>query len=391
MSETLPDLEAIDRSELPKTFDAQPYRPDGGLSIGGLLQLVGLLGLTGIILGAIASWISQWFYLVLMFPIGIGALVGGVGNWGIKQFRIRRPLTCAVAGFAAGCLAMLSMHYFDYQRVDANIDKELANRIAAEISTNPGNDIDGPMNDEKARKIATERAARVRDLARNFDTYQPKAAELPVKEQEFLQVLGEAPEIRRGLGISSLWTYLDHAAHQGVELKRGAQQGNGANLGYTGSIIYWGIEALIVAGMAFAVMKDTAGQPFCGECESWKVAASWGPMTSPNEVRTALEQGRLEAFPYDPTSSAGVVYTEAYRCPNCDDGDIAVKLEQVTLNSKGEPQRKLLTQVSYPQDAWGALRAACSPPRPQIAGKADIAGANDAGEDADDSSDESPA
>jgi hypothetical protein len=320
---------------LPQSFPVRPYVPDGGMSLGGALQLVGTLGLAGIILGGVASWISRFFYLVLLFPIGIGLCLGWVGCGCIRAFKIRRPLTCGVAGFVAGCLAMLSMHSFDYRHFEATLAAEAADDLEL-----------------------------LRTIARNARQIEADPSGIPEEERaqvlEFIGEMEKDPQLRRALLVDSLWSYLDFAAHQGVELKRGA--GHGINLGYWGSYIYWGIEALIVAGIAFGVMKGAAAEPFCGDCLAWKAAAAWGPLSHPDAVEQSLREGRVEQFESDPAAMGEQVVVTAFRCPTCEDaGEIDVRVERLTVNSKGEVQRKQTLQVTYPAEAYSVLAAACGP------------------------------
>ncbi len=319
----------------PQSFPVRLYVPDGGMSLGGAMQLVGTLGLAGIILGGIASFISRFFYLVLLFPIGIGLLLGWVGSRCIRAFKIRRPLTCGVAGFVAGCLAMLSMHYFDYRHFEVT--------LAAEA----GEDLE-----------------LLQSIARDAERIKANPSDIPEEQRaDVLAFIGELekdPQLRRALLVDSLWSYLDFSAHQGVELKRGA--GNGINLGYWGSYIYWGIEALIVAGIAFGVMKGAAAEPFCGECIAWKAAETWGPLSHPEAVEQSLREGRVEPFESDIAGKGEQVAVTAFRCPTCADaGEIDVRVERLTVNSKGEVQRKRTVQVTYPAEAYRALAAACTP------------------------------
>lgn len=321
---------------LPQTFPVQPYVPDGGMSLGGALQLVGTLGLAGIILGGIASYISRFFYLVLLFPIGIGLLLGWVGGRCIRAFKIRRPLTCGAAGFVAGCLAMLSLHYFDYRHFETTLAEEA------------GGDLE-----------------LLRTIARNAEEIKAHPSDIPEEERsdvlEFIGELEKDPQLRRALLVDSLASYIDFAAHEGVELKRGA--GNGINLGYWGSYIYWGLEALIVAGIAFGLMQGAAAEPFCGDCLVWKRSETWGPLSHPEAVEHSLREGRIERFEFDPAAAGPQVEVTVYRCPTCEEGgDLDVRVERLTRNSKGEVQRTRTLQATYPAEAYAALAVACMPP-----------------------------
>jgi len=326
---------------LPQNFPVKPYRPDGGFSLGGALQLIGFLGLAGIILGAIASFVSRYFYLLLIFPLAIGFGVGYVGNLCIKRFKIRRPLTCGVAGFVAGGLAMLSMHYFNYRHFESSVVAE----------------------------VGQEQFDTMRAIARNADALRANPEAIPEEERadilEFLGELDKNEDFRRALLVDSVFSFIDYRAYQGVEISsgRGGKRDKGINLGYVGSYIYWVAEALVVAGLAFFTMKGEAAQPFCGACELWKVGEPWGPLSHAGEIKTALEEGRVEQFGFDPTSSTHHAVVTAFRCPECGDaGEIDIRIEGMTTNAKGEVQRTQLLQATYPGEAYPALELACARP-----------------------------
>src|SRR3954447_23944719 len=96
-------------------FATMPYKPDGGYTVGGTLMLIAALAGVGAVLGYIAHIISQWIYLILVFPALIGLGIGLVGTRMVTTGRIRNPWLGGLAGFGAGIFAMLVMHYCDYE------------------------------------------------------------------------------------------------------------------------------------------------------------------------------------------------------------------------------------------------------------------------------------
>lgn len=280
-------------------FETAPYQPDGGFSSGGSALMIAAAVVTGLVLGFLASMIRQWFYLVLLFPLGIGLAMGAVSIWAIKQGKIRSPMIAGVAGFFGGCTAMLAMHFFDYQRFLVAVEKEM-----------PG-----------ARQVM------------------------------------EA----NGFGF---WQFMDVQAEEGVKLSRarGGNKDKGLNLGYTGSIIYWSIEALIVAGIAFAMARSSAGEPFCRQCRNWKETRTFGGLSiGTHAASTALTDGNLSAF-YQalqaPDLSSPTVVLQAAVCSGCvGSGAIDVKALEATQNDKGELQFNELVCVTYPGAALPVFEA----------------------------------
>lgn len=272
-------------------FDCVPYRPDGGCPSAGAALLVGLTIVGGLILGYVASFISQYFYLVLLFPIGIGIGLGMVGAFGISLGKVRNPLAGGIAGFVGGCVAMVGMHYFDYQRdLDAFV-------------------LENPKIDKT--KLAAE--------------------------GDFLK-------------------FVDNRAKNGVRIgrARGGNKDKGLNLGYYGSYAYWTIELLVVAGIAFFMMRGSAAEPFCTRCKNWKREQVLGGLSWPGfRVVEILESGEVSRLLENaPPGEAETLVVKVADCAQCgQDATVNVKLECMTKNSKGELEAKELVHYTYPGEA----------------------------------------
>ena len=95
-------------------FEVEPYRPDGVAPPGGLaLLVIGVLG-TAAALGLVLSFAVEQFYLIVIFPLLAGALLGAAGRALVRAGRVRSPaVVCAVAALG-GVAMMFFMHYFDY-------------------------------------------------------------------------------------------------------------------------------------------------------------------------------------------------------------------------------------------------------------------------------------
>jgi hypothetical protein len=276
-----PPLPQRSTPALPR-FAAEPYEPDGGCSFGGGALLIGLSLPAGVLLGFVASFIGQWMYLILIFPLGIGLLLGLAGALGIKVGKVRSPWLAGLAGFIGGCVAMISVQFFDYLRYAA--------------------------------------------------------------------------------GMTNFFGYIDLAAQHGVTIGRTAPSSTdkGINLGYVGTYIYWFVELLIVALVAFVIMRNTASEPFCTECQTWKKRRKLATFRSTlDRLVIALEEGDLVRLlveeEWSPKGGEGLL--TACVCPECQSrGTIDVKLEQVTKTAKNQETRKELVHVTYPGKAWRAVQ-----------------------------------
>ena len=147
-------------------------------------------------------------------------------------------------------------------------------------------------------------------------------------------------------------------AEQGVQIgrARAGNRDNGINLGYAGSFIYWMIEIFIVAGIVYAMAHNTAGEPFCVQCNNWKATRTLGSLGIGNpEVAQALADGNLTPLHEklqtpDPLGLTCVL--QAAVCDACGtNAAIDVKALEAKQNDKGEFQFAELAHFTYPGEA----------------------------------------
>lgn len=109
----------------PPRFEVQPYTADGNFPPLGLALTLGGGLAAAVLVGFLASFIGQWFYLVVLFPFLIGLVLGGVGMAFIKAGKLRNPRLAGIAAVLSGVMAMGTMHYFNYQRTLDAVNKLL--------------------------------------------------------------------------------------------------------------------------------------------------------------------------------------------------------------------------------------------------------------------------
>jgi hypothetical protein len=309
-------------------FEVTPYRPDGGFSQLGSLLAIGLSLVGGLVLGYAAWFVSQWFFLVLIFPFLIGLALGGLGRLGVRLGKVRSPFMAGLAGFCGGCVAMIAMQYFEYLQFQKDMEKIHPGLRAMAADPNLGKML--MLQPDKEDKNAPD----------------------PEKAVAWLQ---DAVKVNDFLG------YIDFSARQGVQLTstRGGGKDRGINLGYHGSYIYWGIELLIVAGVAFAMTRGAAAEPFCTACNNWKQERPVGTLShSAAHCSEAVSRGTLTKLIEPPAAGAPIetLTLAAAVCPNClTNSPVDVKLERLTVSAKGEQQRATLAHVTYPGEALDAL------------------------------------
>jgi hypothetical protein len=319
-----PQDEADDEAEPPRPrrrwrFDVAPYRPDGGVTAPGVVLTFALEALAGVVLGLLSAFIGHWFYLVLLFPLLVGLGLGCAGLLGVGLGKVRNPLIAGLAGVLGACVASATGQLFEYVGflADRAANRQQIEAVAAwQPAPVPGPPVAGPAPDE-------------------------------------------VQDARARLAVDGFFGFVDFSARRGVTISRaGSFNDKGMNLGHVGSYIYWGVEFLIMAAVAFAIMRKAATDPFCTACRSWKKDHRLGSLRPPaEEAADALRAGKLGRLDdHDPsTRKKGDLRLHVAVCPNChDDSPIDVRLVRVT-QVQGRDQQKVLAHVTYPGEALAAL------------------------------------
>jgi|GEM_PF-1544202 len=314
-----------------RSFNPQPYRPETGLPIRGFLLLLLSTGLTGVLVGLLAGIIGQWLYVVILFPILMGAIVGHAGAWAVDRGRVRSPLLGGLVGILGGCAAVIALHGIEYCVFEYQL-----------------------------REVPPE----VRQIARDFEKLQPQFATLPPDVQFVILQLREDPEARETLAVHSLWTYIDRRAREGVELRDVGDNGAkaGLNLGYIGSYCYWSVDFLLIALIAAEMIRKAAARPFCSRCDEWKTETVLPAFPgSPLVICDAFESGDFRSIANHVASpgDAETFLATLFHCPRCTtESALDVRLAQLIVKKKGEPTEKLVCELSYPGEARESLEQA---------------------------------
>lgn len=315
---------------LPSRFDVSPYKSDGGSSLAGSLQLFSILCSVAILVGLIVSFISQWQYFIIVFPLLMSLAIGWVGAKTIERYKMRQPWICGIAGVAAGLLCCLTMHYADYQRLKSQM-------------------ADVP--------------AQIRDFARRPDQVGARNDQPPQDVADLIRQFGANPKFFAALRVNSFWDYVKFRADEGVTIRKVGNGEKGMNLGYEGSFVYWGLEAFLLAAMALVMMRDAASRPFCTDCDLWKTETTLMETTcAPKPIVAAIRQGDLDTLEKVLTSidSKRCKDGQSTRistcvCPNCEtEQTVEVKVSKVVIYGK-RPNVSTLAQISYPGESLAAI------------------------------------
>jgi hypothetical protein len=272
-----------------------PFRPEGGYSLPGLVLTFGLPVLTGIALGFAVSFVRQKFYLMLIFPLLIGLGVGVAGILAVKKGKVRNPFLAGLAGFLGGCVAMVGMHYFDYQR----------------------------CLDQFEEKFPGFRA----QAAQHFSF--PKFVDL--RAQNGVQLDRGRGGNRGGLNLGYYGSYVYWA----VEI-----------------LIVAGL-----AGFMMRASASEPFCPSCRTWKKTRPLGRLNiPRDLARQVIAAGEVVRLAG--HDLAPGAGPLMMEVAVCPNCGPGEpVDVTFKEVTRNAKGQEKSVTLTHVTYPGESLPVLES----------------------------------
>ncbi len=311
------------------SYRVEAYTPDKQWTVGGLLALCAALAVVGAILGAVANYVSQWFYFILIFPAAIGFALGAVGSKVITFTKIRHPLWCALAGFLGGVFAMATMHYAGYLQFKKATSEVPADMLAQIRALSPA---------EREEGLAT----------------------LSPEEKENARIMFDVADSGDGF-----FGYMDLMAKQGVTISRARSSSDkGINLGHAGSRIYWGIEVLIVGIIALMMLRKQAAEPFCESCAEWKPSELLGALSGDQQqISAAVQSGALRNW--QPFTSGGEqnVHVTLNACKNCgSSANAVVHAERVELNRKKQEKRTTVAKVVYPGAAVANLRAVFAGP-----------------------------
>lgn len=319
--------EEVSQPRLPSSdsFDVRPYRPDGGFSLSGLVILTLVTCLAGALSGLLAGFIGHYFFVIVLYPIVMGFVIGAAGAFGVRAGRVRMPVVCGTAGLLGGCVAVLAMHGVAYY-----------------------------MFEDQWKNVPPE----IRQVARNLPQARANLKAFPADIQDAINKLAKDEETRRALAVDGLASFIDYRAHQGVEIGRMVRRRRPTNLGYVGSYVYWGVELLLIAGLAFVVMQGAAAEPYCARCDNWKTAVPAGTFYGATKgVREALESGDPAAIMPHVEVTGTKMKASIFTCRQCEgQAEIDVRIEWVTIDDKGEESPSTLCTVTYPGESLGLVR-----------------------------------
>lgn len=265
--------------------------------------------------------------LVILTPLLQGFALGLVLTLLFGAARLRNPMLGFLLGLICGVISVAAVHYGHYVS-DVYTYRDQVREQAAEIT----------------QALGPEGAA------------------------AFLGEVGTAPFrafdediIYPSNGRRGFVGYLYLRAESGVAIRRMEVTG-------TGMWVLWAVEALLVTGIAAAMGRSRAAEPFCEKCDKW-LASSETPTAVPPEkagpLAELVHKGdalglaalRSSTPAFDPARGSAVAV--AHTCSGCDDGYVDVVLR--TPSGEKVEEKRLARLVHAPKEMLAALRADVQP------------------------------
>jgi lysine biosynthesis protein LysW len=189
---------------------------------------------------------------------------------------------------------------------------------------------------------------------------------------DYLRFLGLLQAQAPGFPAPGLFGFIDARAQAGVVLA-GKGGGQGMNLGYVGSYIYFAVELLFVVAICGAAIYGFARAPFCTACNSWKKERTLGGFTLPvrgkapetcDAAKAAFSKGDVTMLINEDPEREGehvsFVLT-AFECPNCgEETPVDVTLKCATKDKEGKDVLVELAKVTYAAEAVPVLERLCA-------------------------------
>lgn len=274
------------------------YQPSGKFESSSLPALLsasfaGILGVSFVV-----GYLSQWFDLIILFPIGMGILTGLTVKFGAKLGHCRSQAIIIAMAVLAGSLTYVGKLYVNYR---VHRSKALVS-IQEELTKGGG----GSTTPDDV-----------------FDNLFLKTKTGSTGFVGYTKII-----LQDGISITS--------SH--------GRSGGGLNLGYTGSLVLLLIEAGLCIYFCFLIARAQLDEPYCESCFRW-IDPSWtrntGPGTLPEMLKTLadittehpLPTGFLANLPTVPeVGEFGKIVLK--QCPGCKVGYLTISLLTPSADQK---------------------------------------------------------
>lgn len=276
----------------------------------GLLFVVVVI--SGLLVGGIVAFISQFFYLIFLFPLLMGAGAAFVMATGVRGLKIPHASLAVLAALVLCIVLYTSLHYGQYllfiQQAHADVAQELGSIDAASID-------------------------------------------------ELLDLF-----LLEETGATGFVGYMLLQVDSGFEVGRTTSS---TSLPVSGSMIwiYWLIEFAVIAGMAALAAVGASSKTFCHACEEWYTSQRLGSVAreSATQFLQAVQMDDFrQAHDMVQTEMTPTPSLEVYlrRCPSCESSELHLAVEASGLDARGRPKTSEILDRVISQDQLQALTPA---------------------------------
>ncbi len=264
--------------------------------------------LTGLIVGGLAFAISRFVYIIIGFPIFMGALGGAAIARAIEKGKVRNPSLAIAFSALSGVIIYGTLKYGNYLAFRQNVFKEIDKEFA--------------QVDQVTANQLTDR---------------------------FLQ---------EKTGVTGFWGYLKYSAQQGGQIIIISHPSEAIRLNETFTWLYWLLELGLIEGTAIAIAHSAASEPFCESCQKWYGDKQWIGSVESNSANNFLNILESKNFTHAgefvdgrqiPRRSVPRLDVYLQRCPSCQISDCVLMVSKISLASGRKVQSKqILTGMLSP-------------------------------------------
>lgn len=285
-----------------KSYKPSNIAPPEGIQILALTTI-----LTGVITGGLVSFVSQFFYLIVLFPLGMGFVGGFATSSAITKGKIRNPVLGVAFAALTGLITYGSLNYGDYLR--------FRQEAAQEITTQSG---------------MTDKA----EIDRTIDTI-----------------------LKDETGADGFVGYVKYSAKQGVQISK-VGSGSGTKLNQEFTWFYWLVELAIIEFLAISMAYAAAAAPFCEDANEWYGEPKWAasaPLEPKDDFLNLLKQDEFSRAGELLLAESPLPRLDIYLrdCPSSQFSELVLTVNKTTQDKKGNvsSEQVLMGMVSHRQKA----------------------------------------
>ncbi|MCG6154250.1 hypothetical protein [Rubinisphaera margarita] len=309
-------------------FPVEEFRVESSFEFQGFLLLCGLMLVTAFVTGIVFGLIHAFLWVLVVSPILIGVLHGGVMLKFLHIFGVRDMGSLITASVLAALFTLTITYAVEFFVSQSRLSTSLGSQ--AEIYWT---------------------------VAQNYEAFSTRADTTGPARNAFDHFQGN-PELLQRMQASTFPQYVSYTFRQPISF---ALDGSSApnSLGLTGSIIYRFTELLIIASLPILMGMTIRNRPYCNRCGTWKTSQMFGPFKSRRDVHETLKSGRLVALNYVEYPDQEDVFVEFYTCKRCHNESPVDIVTHPVDPKRAFAGTKELARMTYPTEAYTPLHLAC--------------------------------